>query len=114
MRAVGADAADDRGQMNHDLGARLAEEPDHVRLVREVARGAARDDDVLAATVFKRGHDVAAEEPCAAGHQQATAGHGAELLLQVRAYLIQVLVEELPQSDRSPVLLHSLEIRSWG
>src|SRR5262245_5135556 len=53
--------------------------------------------------VQDRLHEVVAEESRAAGHQEAPAGHGAELGREVRAYGVQILIEELPQSDQSSV-----------
>ena len=48
-RAVRADAARERGQVEHDLGLGVAEEARGVVLVREVVVGAAGDDDLVAA-----------------------------------------------------------------
>ena len=57
--------------MHDDVRPRFLEQPDDVRLVRQVVPGFPDDDDVAAAVTLERRDDVASEKPAASGHEHA-------------------------------------------
>ena len=81
IRAIGADSTDLGGEVEHELGIRIAEHPRGVVHRREVVVGAARDDD-LVAVGFEPFDEVRPEEPSAAGDQRAHPGEGYKPLVK--------------------------------
>ena len=68
--AVGADASDDRGEMDDDLWAVLLEQTFDVRSGSEIVVFAPGHKDVIAALFSQLFDEVRAEESGAAGHDQ--------------------------------------------
>ena len=73
IRAVRADAADLGGEVEHELGFGVAEQPRGVVHRREVVVGAARDDDLVAVGLEPL-DEVRAEEAAAAGDEDLAHG----------------------------------------
>ena len=70
MLAVGADAAHDRGRVDHVVGSSVGDRRPHARWVREVViRGP--NDDRCRPSLLERPNDTAAEEASAPGDQDA-------------------------------------------
>ena len=69
--AVGADAADDRRQVDHDIAARDPRTSARRRRSRVRSYCALRGTSTVQPRVAERGHDVAAEESAAAGDDDA-------------------------------------------
>ena len=69
--AIGADAADDRREMDDDIGLRFLKQPVDVGLVRQIVLRLPDDEDVAAPAPSERVDDVAAEEAAAARHEYA-------------------------------------------
>ena len=81
IRAVGADSPDLGGEVEHELGIRIAEHPGGVVHRGEVVVGAACDDDVVAVGLEPL-DEVRPEESSAAGDQRAHPGEGYKSPLQ--------------------------------
>ena len=72
--AIGADAADNRREVNDDVRLDVGVQPLHRRLVGQVVLRLPRRDDVPAAAALELGDDVPAEKAAAAGHDDALRG----------------------------------------
>ena len=70
IRAIRPDSTDLGGEVEHDLGRRVAEHPRGVVHRREVVVGAARGDDVVAVG-FETFDEVRPEKSSAAGDQSS-------------------------------------------
>ena len=71
--AVGADAADHGGEVDHEVGARLREHPRDAGFPAQVVLAAARHERLRTAAPAQRLHHEGAEEPGTAGDRNALA-----------------------------------------
>ena len=69
--AVGADAADDGGEMDDERRPGVAVDADHLRLIAQVVFAVRRREDGRAVLLLELADHVAAEETSASGNQDA-------------------------------------------